>query len=131
MSPAELAALRARLVEARRALVDAGDLPIEHGRDDAITKVDDDAAPLAEMEQVIASRRNQGRSEALARIDAAIRRIDAAPDEFGICEGCDEPIPTARLLLLPHVRLCAACQAEEEGERARTPGGRRHITDYR
>ena len=128
MTPAELAAFRARLLKHRDELLAAGDVKVEALRDDAVSKVDDDAAPLSEMHQVIASRRNAERVASLARIRDALQRIANEPEEFGICESCDEAIPHARLLLLPHVRLCAACQEEEESDVAR--GGRRHLTDY-
>ena len=51
------------------------------------------------------------------------------PEDYGLCESCDEPIPQARLVLMPQATLCAACQAEQET--ANKPGARRHITDYR
>jgi DnaK suppressor protein len=128
VTPAELAAFRARLLKHRDELLAAGDVKVEALRDDAVSKIDDDAAPLSEMNQVIASRRNAERVASLARIRDALQRIANEPEEFGICESCDEPIPHARLLLLPHVRLCAACQEEEESDVTR--GGRRHLTDY-
>lgn len=132
MDAARLVALRDRLQELRRDLVAGGDHRIEPAQRDAVTKPDDDEAPLAEMSQVIASNRNRERAESLQRIDDALRRMAADPEGFGICEGCDEPIPQARLLLLPHVRLCAGCQEDDEREATRGRGpGRRHITDYR
>lgn len=130
MDAARLVALRDRLLELRRELIDGGDHRIEPAQRDAITRPDDDEAPLAEMSQVIASNRNRERAESLQRIDDALRRMSADPEAFGLCEGCDEAIPEARLLLLPHVRLCAECQADEESERGRGRA-RRHLTDYR
>lgn len=129
MRPAEIAAFRTRLLKRRTELIAAGDLAFEPLRDDAVSKVDDDAAPLAEMSQVIASRRNRERVALLARISGALRRIANDPESFGLCEGCDEPIPEGRLLLLPHVRLCAACQSEEEAS-IDAGRSRRHLTDY-
>lgn len=132
MDADRLAALRARLVDLRRSLVDEGDLRIEPAQRDVITRPDEDEAPLAEMSQVIASNRNRERAESLRGIDDALRRMADDPESFGLCEGCDEPIPEARLVLLPHVRLCAECQADDERERDRGRGpGRRHLTDYR
>ncbi len=129
MKPAEIGAFRDRLIALRAELIAAGDVPFQSLRDDAVSKVDEDAAPLTEMNQVIASRRNRERVASLNRIAEALQRIADDPESFGLCEGCDEPIPQGRLLLLPHVRLCAECQAEEEHE---VSGGRsrRHLTDY-
>ncbi len=88
---------------------------------------DEDEAPHREMDQTIASARNRERAERLRALDQALDRLQANPNEFGICEGCGEDIPVARLVLLPHVRRCVACQQSRES-RAR---GRRHVTDYR
>jgi DnaK suppressor protein len=54
--------------------------------------------------------------------------MDAAPDEFGICEECDEDIPIRRLELMPHATLCADCQANRDPARG---GTRRSLTDFK
>ncbi|NQV28143.1 MAG: TraR/DksA C4-type zinc finger protein [Rhodopirellula sp.] len=33
---------------------------------------------------------------------------------YGICEGCDDPIPVARLKALPYSVMCVACQRSQE-----------------
>ena len=33
--------------------------------------------------------------------------------EYGICESCGDPIPLARLEVLPYATLCVACAAKE------------------
>ena len=126
--------MREVLLKRRAELVAEGHVPVEFGQGDAAgvaAKPDEDAAPLAEMTQVIASGRNRARTAALAAIDDALRRLAADPEEFGVCEACDEPIAARRLLLIPEATLCAACQNEDE--RAKSPRGRsrRHLTDYR
>jgi DnaK suppressor protein len=98
---------------------------------DAVTKPDEDEAPLTEMTQVIASNRNRARAAALQAIDDALARMSRDPEGFGVCEGCDEPIPRRRLLLLPQVTLCADCQSEEEAASGTRGQSRRHLTDYR
>ena len=45
-------------------------------------------------------------------IDAALARIEAGT--FGICDGCGERIPNARLKALPFARLCIECKQAEE-----------------
>lgn len=127
--------MRAVLLQRRAELLAEGHVPVEFGQADqgeAALKPDDDAAPLAEMTQVIASGRNRARTAALAAIDDALRRLAADPEEFGVCEACDEPIAAPRLVLVPTATLCAACQNEDE-QAMRTRGGnrRRHLTDYR
>lgn len=114
--------LRARRAE----LVGEGDLDIAAEMDTA-RKVDDDAAPLDEMAKVIASNRNRARADELEQIDAALTRLVDEPDDFGVCEKCEEPIAVRRMELMPWVRQCLECQTVSESERA---GRRRHITDY-
>lgn len=127
MDAAARARIEARLRAQRDALRAEGDLEIAAEIDTA-RKVDDDAAPLAEMAKVIASNRNRARAEELAQIEAALLRLADDPEDFGVCEQCEEPIPTRRLELMPWVRLCIGCQ---EGREADKPGARRHLTDYR
>jgi DnaK suppressor protein len=129
MTAAQRARHRDRLLALRAEILHEGDLPIEPSRTDA-TRVggDEDEQPLAEMNQVITSKRNRSRTEVLARVTAALRRLDETPDDFGLCRECEEPIGK-RLDLLPYVELCTECQQARDG--AAKPGRRRHLTDYR
>ncbi len=43
----------------------------------------------------------------LAGLERALRQLDD-PD-FGLCEGCDAPIPMGRLLALPGATHCVNC----------------------
>jgi DnaK suppressor protein len=55
-------------------------------------------------------------SLSLNRLDyLQLRMIEAALDrpnsgDYGICLGCDEPIPAKRLKALPWARYCVGCQ---------------------
>ncbi|AKU92933.1 TraR/DksA family transcriptional regulator [Vulgatibacter incomptus] len=89
---------------------------------------DEDEAPLAEMLQVIASNRNQSKAGELARIDAALKRLEENPDDFGLCVECEDEIAPGRLAAMPFVELCVDCQAKRDSPRG---GARRHLTDYR
>jgi DnaK suppressor protein len=51
----------------------------------------------------------------LARIDAALSRID--DDNFGFCLRCDEAINPKRLDLDPTATLCLACAEDAESNR--------------
>ena len=130
MDDAALTKLRARLTARLQELRSEGDIAIEPGKTDVQSKVDDDAAPLAEMSQVIASNRNRARAREVGQIEEALQRMREDPEEFGLCEGCDEPIPVRRLELMPWVRLCAACQQAQEDDVPRG-GARKHLTDYK
>ncbi|MGB9742160.1 MAG: TraR/DksA family transcriptional regulator [candidate division WOR-3 bacterium] len=46
-------------------------------------------------------------SSALREIDDALARI--ASGTYGMCERCGEPIPRARLEVVPYARLCMKC----------------------
>lgn len=49
----------------------------------------------------------------LRQVDDAIARLDAG--DYGICAGCGQPIPTARLEVRPFATHCVAC-AEKLGQ---------------
>jgi DnaK suppressor protein len=120
---------RERLVAIKAEILAEGDIEIEPGRQDpAAVGTDDDEQPLTEMAQTIASTRNRTRAAQLARVVAALARIEQQPDSFGRCAECEEPISPKRLELMPHVELCVECQQAHDGPRAT---GRRHLTDFR
>lgn len=111
-------------------ILSEGDVDIEPGRQDAAgVGSDEDAQPLAEMSQAIASSRNRNRSGVLARIVAALARLEADPEAFGLCMECEEEIRAKRLDLMPYVELCVDCQQAKDG--GRPTGGRRHLRDFR
>ncbi len=130
MTAKQRAAHRARLLRLRAGVAAADPARIEPNRKDpASTGVaDEDAQALSEMLQVLASQRNRGQADLLARIDRALARLAAAPEDFGLCEECEEPIPPRRLQVMPWAVLCAGCQARLE---PRLGAPRRKITDYR
>jgi DnaK suppressor protein len=122
--------LRSALQQARARLLQTGPARIEPNRTDPVSAgvADEDAQALSEMLQVLASQRNRGQAELLARIDRALAKLASAPEEYGLCEECDEEIAPRRLALMPYVTLCAACQAKAEPKHGAT---RRGLTDYR
>lgn len=52
-------------------------------------------------------------SSTLREIDDALSRI--ANGTYGICENCGEPIPLARLEVVPYARLCMKCLQAKKG----------------
>ncbi len=121
--------LRTHLVERRSELIREGDLRADPNRVDPSEQADEDEQPLNEMQQAIISRRNKVRSQELAGIDAALRRLKEEPDEYGRCVDCDEWIPLGRLKLLPWAQRCVQCESEHSGG---SPTGhrRRHARDF-
>ena len=123
-------ACRRALQQARERLFQAGPARIEPNRADPATAgvADEDAQALSEMLQVLASQRNRGQAELLGRIDRALTKLASAPEDYGLCEECDEDIAPKRLALMPYVTLCANCQSKAEPKHGAT---RRNLTDYR
>jgi DnaK suppressor protein len=121
---------RKRLLALKSEMLSEGDIEIEPGRQDP-TAVgnDDDAQPLVEMSQAIASSRNRNRAQVLARVLAALARLADPDDSFGLCVECEEPISEKRLDLMPYVELCVDCQQSKDGPKS--PSRRRHLRDFR
>lgn len=128
MKPRDVDRLKEKLLALKAEIIAEGDLNIEPAGKDPTEVTDEDAQPLAEMNQIIASKRNRARTEVLARVVRALERIAAAPDDFGLCSECEEPIGK-RLEAMPYVELCVECQQEKDG--AAKAGRRRHLTDFR
>jgi RNA polymerase-binding transcription factor DksA len=125
----ELAHWKQRLLAMRAGILAEGDVAIEPVRkDDTRVGSEEDEQPLVEMSQVIASKRNLARTEALARVQRALVRIENEPEMFGLCRECEEPIGK-RLLAVPHAEFCVECQQASDG--GRKPGRRRHLLDFK
>jgi DnaK suppressor protein len=48
----------------------------------------------------------------LLRLEEALHRIKK--DEYGVCLNCEEPIPKARLKVLPEASICLNCAKANE-----------------
>ena len=128
MNARERARYEKSLRQAREQLLRSGPAKIEPNRTDPVATgvADEDAQALSEMLQVLASQRNKGQADLLARIERALRKLGDDPDEYGLCEECEEPIAPKRLALMPYALLCTACQAAREPKRTPT---RRKLND--
>jgi DnaK suppressor protein len=62
----------------------------------------------------------QMRGETLARIDAALRRLEAGT--YGICGDCEQPIAAERLRALPFAARCRPCEEAREAATSRRSG---------
>ncbi len=130
MTPRARLAHRKALERLRATLLDAGPARIEPNRRDPATTgvADEDAQALSEMLQVLASKRNEGRAALLGQIDRALAKLADAPEDFGLCEACEEEIAPKRLALVPYATLCVACQAKRD---PKLGGSRKKLTDFR
>jgi DnaK suppressor protein len=125
----ERARWQEKLLALKTEIMAEGDIDLEPVRKDAAeVGGDEDEQPLAEMNQIIASKRNRARTEVLGRVLGALKRLEETPDDFGQCSECGDPIGR-RLEAMPYVELCLECQQERDGG-PRT-GRRRHLTDFR
>ena len=122
------AQLRALLEDRRRTLT-AG---VTDLRRDVRTRTENTRVPDAQ-DGVDAEHRDdldlallQMRGETLARIDAALRRLEAGT--YGICGDCDGPIASERLGALPFAARCRPC--EEAREAAATPRRSATVKSY-
>lgn len=69
-------------------------------------------ASQSEQLQYDLSRLGEEEQRQLARIDAAIARLEAG--RYGVCRDCGEPIDSGRLAALPAVLDCAECARGRE-----------------
>ncbi len=130
MTKSELAAYRRRLIDLQQELMGKGPQKIEPNRtEDEAVGQDEDAQPLNEMNQAIASSRNKNASGALERITRALRKAKESPDDFGLCEECDEEIGEGRLAAMPYAELCVDCQ--QKRDRPKGPATRRSLWEFK
>ena len=104
---AKLLALRAEL----ESIAETGDesaavVELDQSKVGRLSRMD------AMQAQAMAKASGQRRRETLARITAALKRIDDG--EFGRCLKCDEPVNPKRLMYDPTVTLCIGCASEAE-----------------
>lgn len=115
-------ALRQILIKRRDALRTAlaGDLSLlKELRGQTSGDVVDAALDSAQDE--ISSQLAEVESRELANIENALEQMRNG--NYGICEGCDEPISLIRLQALPYAVMCIECQreAEKRGEVSNAP----------
>lgn len=129
MTPAQLQGFKKALLELRRELAKKGPSKVEPNRtSDAKVGDDQDEQPLNEMMQSIASARNKNLEGVLGKVHKAIAKIEEAPDDYGVCEECDEDIILGRLKAMPYVEFCVNCQSKRDG--AKGGRSRKSLTDY-
>lgn len=73
---------------------------------------DDEERSVADFVQEVDFALMQMKAETLAKIDDALRRLEAG--RYGICVECEEAIASARLKALPFAALCRDCQEAQE-----------------
>jgi RNA polymerase-binding transcription factor len=119
VSETDLQSLRAALQRRRRTILETSRRAAAEL--DALRSAERDPefeeGAQAEHEQYTLARLTESQRWELARVDAAIARVDSG--EYGLCSDCDEEIDPRRLAALPYALLCAECAQGQE--LARTP----------
>lgn len=107
--------LRRKLLDERTALQDTGNVSAESRKPVALdqTSVGRLSRMDAMQQQAMALATERRRKVALARIDAALARIEAG--DYGWCVQCGEAIAPKRLALDPATPTCVACAAGGAG----------------
>lgn len=102
-------AFRRMLVTKRQEIVSAMDM-----RFDTLARMgrvaEDDQAQISH-DEFISLQKNRIDYGQLRLIEEALDRVDSG--DYGICLGCDDPIPEKRLLAIPWARYCIPCQERE------------------
>jgi len=87
----------------------SGTVALDQSRVGRVSRAD----ALQQQEMAKASRRRAALR--LERVEAALERIRADPDQFGWCPDCGEPIPLRRLEAVPESVLCVPCLQQRRG----------------
>lgn len=69
-------------------------------------------AAMDSAQDEISSQLAEVESRELSHIEVALERM--RDGNYGVCEGCEEGIPMARLQALPYATMCIQCQREAE-----------------
>jgi DnaK suppressor protein len=111
----DVLAMRERLLADRRALVSVSETSADSRH--AVELDQSSVGRLSRMDamqqQAMALATERRRAVSLARIDAALARIDNG--EYGWCAQCGEPVPPGRLALDPATPTCVACAGPSRG----------------
>lgn len=121
ITPAQRSQLEAGLVE-RRGQLDAqlagqlaGGSRADHARE-VLQQDSDDIRHRSEDREVDMARSDQDLRE-LGAVSEALRRIQTPA--YGLCAGCEAPIPFERLKIEPWALRCVACESAREVPNAR------------
>jgi len=112
MSPAQLDYFRRLLAEWKRAILSAAAGTLQNLQDGPIREPDLNDRASSETDWGIELRTRDRQRKLIAKIDAALRRIDDG--QYGYCEVSGEPIGLGRLDARPIATMTVEAQAAHE-----------------
>jgi len=112
MSPAQLNYFRVLLLEWKRSILTASEGTLQNLQDGPIREPDLNDRASSETDWGIELRTRDRQRKLTAKIDAALRRIDAG--EYGWCEVTGEPIGIQRLTARPIATMTVEAQEAHE-----------------
>lgn len=117
MADLDLLRIAARLREEKAKLLDANLRSREQERQTSTQNYADEADFAASsLVQGVNVRLRDRERMLMNKIEQALAKIETG--NFGVCEGCEEPIEARRLEARPVAELCIRCkEAEEQAER--------------
>lgn len=111
MTDEEIARLHTRITD-RLVELEAEEATARSGREQ-VTLDQTSVGRLSRMDalqrQAMAQATARRRAAELTRLTDAARRLKTAPDEYGWCDDCGEPIGLRRLEADPSLRRCLDC----------------------
>ena len=112
MSPQQLNYFRVLLLEWKKSILTASDLTLQSLQDGPIREPDMNDRASSETDWGIELRTRDRQRKLIAKIDSALRRIDAG--EYGYCEVTGEPIGINRLIARPIATMTVEAQQAHE-----------------
>ena len=112
MSPQQLNYFRVLMLEWKKSILTASDLTLQSLQDGPIREADLNDRASSETDWGIELRTRDRQRKLIAKIDAALRRIDAG--EYGYCEVTGDPIGLKRLIARPVATMTVESQEAHE-----------------
>ena len=112
MNPRQLEYFRALLSEWKKSIHEAADITLQSLQDGPIREPDLNDRASSETDWGIELRTRDRQRKLIAKIDAALRRIDAG--EYGFCEVTGEAIGLRRLIARPVATMTVEAQEAHE-----------------
>ena len=112
MNPRQQEYFRQKLLRWKQELLEESNMTLQSLQEESLAQPDLADRATAETDRSLELRTRDRFRKLIAKIDAALRRIDDG--EYGYCEETDEPIPLKRLEARPTATLSVEAQERHE-----------------